>query len=521
MKKQTRSSLIILGFCLFASLACQTSCASWVSWSNAKTLQGDNQVPKGWIAHQDPTGFSVQFPRGWQARTDRNTGRVELQGQEGEQLCVWPIFIPNQTRQNVTNMTAEASAFGKQTASSVLQKFAANLWPNAAWEMPQAAGPASVRMRGRLGDRPALAIFTWVNSPKGSAGYVYTIAAPEARYRQSEDTFAKILQSFQLVGAPAPPQEPAPTYVKWQDPRENAFSLDAPSQWRMQGGLFRFASVDTRAAWETISPDGQTRITGGDAELPPFTLPSQLLAMGGFPEGSWYSPGYGVRLMVKRYIPGTAFAQSYVTSKVASGCTDLTFTETRDRPDAVQSLNAIYAQSGLAVKLTAGEVAFTCRKNGQLMQGYYFAGTQLVQSPGGGIWNVEHLFGYLATSGKAAQAQTVLERMVQSVAVNPQWAAMQQNITANTSQIVSRTNREISNIITSSYWKRQGVMDELSRRRSNATLGVEDVVDRTTGRQIKVESGSNYYWIDQRGTIVGTQTETRPNLDFRELTRLP
>ena len=495
-------------------LACQTN---WASWGSAKSLQND-QAPKGWVAHQDPAGFSVQFPRGWQARTDRRSGRVELQGQEGEQLFVWPIFIPGQNRQNVT---VESASFGKQAASPVLQKLANTLWPNAAWEMPQSAGAASMRMRGRDGGRLVLSIFTWVNSPKGSAGYLYAIAAPEARYRQSEEIFAKIFQSFQLVGAPAAERESAPTYVKWQDPRENAFSLDVPSQWRMQGGLFRFASVDTRAAWEAVSPDGQARLTGGDAEIPPFTLPSQILAMGGFQEGSWYSPGYGVRLMVKRYIPGTAFAKSYVTSKVASGCADLTFTETRDRPDAVQALNNIYAQSGLAVKLSAGEVAFTCRKNGQLMEGYYFAGTQLVQSPGGGIWNVEHLFGYLAASGKAAQAQTVLERMVQSVAVNPQWAAMQQGVTANTSQIVSRTNREISNIITGSYWKRQGVMDELSRRRSNATLGVEDVVDQTTGRQIKVESGSNYYWIDQRGTIVGTQTDTRPNLDFRELTRLP
>jgi hypothetical protein len=40
-------------------------------------------------------------------------------------------------------------------------------------------------------------------------------------------------------------------------------------------------------------------------------------------------------------------------------------------------------------------------------------------------------------------------------------------------------------------------------------------------RQIKVESGRNYYWSDQHGTIVGTNTPTRPNLDFRELVRLP
>jgi hypothetical protein len=36
-----------------------------------------------------------------------------------------------------------------------------------------------------------------------------------------------------------------------------------------------------------------------------------------------------------------------------------------------------------------------------------------------------------------------------------------------------------------------------------------------------VESGTNYYWIDQRGRIAGTTTDTKPSIDFRQLVRLP
>jgi hypothetical protein len=155
------------------------------------------------------------------------------------------------------------------------------------------------------------------------------------------------------------------------------------------------------------------------------------------------------------------------------------------------------------------------------MSGYYFAGTQLTLHSAGGIWNVEHLGGFLAASPRAAEAQTVLGRIIQSIQVNPQWASMQQNIAANTSQIVSRTNQEISRMISDTYRTRQSVDDELSRRRSNATLGVEDVTDPLTGREFKVESGSNHYWIDHRGAVVGTDTDTRPTLDFRALIRRP
>lgn len=506
METHARWLLVVLGFILVA----------WVAYhqvGRADFFEGEpegGQAPKGWVVHKDPLGFSVDAPRGWTVRADRPSGRVELQGLEGEQIIVWPVFIP--------------ASLETTTASAALRKLAAKLWPDAEWETPQPAGAAAVRLRGRSGDRIAVSILTWITSPKGSAGYVYAMAAPEARYRQMEETFAKILQSFRVVGAPSQGQAPSPSYVKWQDPRENAFSLEVPSQWKTSGGLFRFASVDTRSAIEVVSPDGKIRITGGDAEIPAFTVPNPTLEMAGFREGSWYSPGYGVYRMVRRYVPGTAFAQEYVTAKVTRGCSDVNLTETRDRPDAVQAINAIYAQYGnlgFSINLTAGEVAFTCRREGQSLQGYYFAGTQLTQAYGVSLWNVELLYGYLAASDKVAEAQSVLEHMLKTFQLNPQWVAMQQNITANTSSIVSRTSQEISNIISQSYWNRQGVMDELSRRRSNATLGVEDVIDPVTGREIKVESGSNYYWIDHRGTIVGTDTDTRPNIDFRELIRLP
>ena len=157
------------------------------------------------------------------------------------------------------------------------------------------------------------------------------------------------------------------------------------------------------------------------------------------------------------------------------------------------------------------------------MTGYYFAATQRVQPAGmpGGVWNAEYLFGYLAAESKALLAQAVLDHILKSIQINPQWAAMQQNITASTSRIVSQTHAEVSNIISSTYWNRQNVMDEISRRRSNATLGVVDVTDPVTGRELKVENSSNYYWIDQRGAIVGTETYTRPDIDFREMIQLP
>ena len=111
--------------------------------------------------------------------------------------------------------------------------------------------------------------------------------------------------------------------------------------------------------------------------------------------------------------------------------------------------------------------------------------------------------------------------MVESGRLNPAWVRMQQNITGNVSSIVAETGAHVAKVISESYWSRQSSEAETSRRRSNQILGVEDVRDPATGRELKVESGSNYYWIDPRGNVAGTNTDNRPNLDYRELVRMP
>ena len=47
-------------------------------------------------------------------------------------------------------------------------------------------------------------------------------------------------------------------------------------------------------------------------------------------------------------------------------------------------------------------------------------------------------------------------------------------------------------------------------------MEVEDLTDEN-GNTFRVDSGSSYYWIDPSGTIVGTDTHTQPDVDFRQL----
>lgn len=122
---------------------------------------------------------------------------------------------------------------------------------------------------------------------------------------------------------------------------------------------------------------------------------------------------------------------------------------------------------------------------------------------------------------RAPEAYDRLEHGVFSFKYNPDWVARQSETALSTSHIAAQTNAAISKMIQDVYEGRQRTLDEISRRRENAILDLYDVVDTQTGQSYKVEADANYYWMDLRGRIVGTQTDSRPNLDFRKLIRLP
>jgi hypothetical protein len=160
-------------------------------------------------------------------------------------------------------------------------------------------------------------------------------------------------------------------------------------------------------------------------------------------------------------------------------------------------------------------VAFTC---GGSMRGAYLAGTLLTGTTAAGIWNVQHLIGYTAPPDQVSTAEAVLGHLLKSAQVSPEWARMQQGVTAASSRIVAQTHAEISASMSESYWSRQRSQDRISRQWSNVTLGQTDVVDPATGEKWKVASGHNYYWRKEGSDqIAGTDTWTRPDIDFTPL----
>jgi hypothetical protein len=430
-----------------------------------------------------PTGFVADLPAGWTALTIQGSGRIELAGRQGR-ISILPVF----SHQRLSLRQAETT----------LRQAAAREWADIRWSgRIEPVGASALRMAGAGARHQAVASFTWVASDAGMAGYLYRVETPAASGARAQAALARILTSFRLRGGPS-----LPVFTAWSDPRENAFSLEAPAGWRVEGGLARVSEFDLRAVWSAQSPDGSARVFTGDADVPAYAAPSPQLEAAEIREGAWFEPGPGMRWLVRQYMDGASFAREYVTSHIGPTCQDLTFIRSHERPDLASVLRRAEAPGGVVSELSVGEVSYTCTRNGEPLVGFQLAATRWIGMQASATWNVEHLVGYLATGTQAAVARQVMERALASARINPEWRATPANAASG---LASGPLNEISKKINNSYW---------GRRQASSLV---DDVDSETGHRFTVEAASADDWLKLSARLTGAT----PLVDYRRLVARP
>jgi hypothetical protein len=488
-------------------------------------------TPVQWIAHEDPMGFSVSMPAGWELQADRQAGRVNIQGPQGQHAVIWPMFIAHRQ-------------LDAHEAGTVVQQLARRADSKMAWEAPKLSGKtARVFAHGQTS---GAALMQWNASPEGTAIFLFCVSAPSTIYPASVDLFAGILKSFRVVpdakakgGAPvenaAAPEQVA--WTQWSDPREGAFSASVPQGWTVSGGAFRQSATDIRKSLILVSPDRQIRVAVGDANIGAYAIPSPMYTWAGLHEGGYTSLGDGSRLQIRRFLTAQQFLREYLATLVRRDCSDVRVLS----EEARQDLAASTAQHARALgapnpQVSAAGVSFSCAWNGREGRGYYAATTVLPFPGRGGIWYVEELYGYLASAERQQQADDISRHVLNSMGINTQWKQREDQIAANaveqdnarSQEIQARARQQIaedqqktSDMIVKGYEQRQQAYDEIARRRENAILGTVDVVDPSSGKQYKIDNYSDYHWMNNQGVIASTKTDTSPGFDWREMITLP
>jgi hypothetical protein len=459
--------------------------------------------PRQWTT-QKGAGFSVETPQGWTAFADAKNGWVHLMGTQGEDVVIWPVFLPG-----------GPATLDLQTAQFIHEKLAASGPYQADWGAVQPVGANTVRAVGKSGNMVAVSAFAWKSTPRGVTGYFYLAGARETEFAKKSADLARVLDSFRLVGIETTGLGGGIKYVPFSDPMEGAFTTEVPAGWQASGGTVRSSPDDPHIALGVTSPDGLTKVSLGDAQMgTSFMEPMP----GMLPEGSMNGS-----MMMLRYLTGAYFCQFYVSRRAPMFCSEVQITDMRDNPEMVQYV--LSRDPTLAQRpFTIGSLTFQCREQGQLKTGFCQAMTTRLLMPMGGqagMWHVSALMTYLAPPDRTEQAKAIMTHMNESIHINPRWRMNEIQNAGVRSGIISGTGNWLAETAAAGQHSRDAVDDRIARMRSDATLGVVRVEDPVTGRRTTVDSGANYYWVDPAGRVVGTQVDTLPGVEFRRVIELP
>ncbi|CAN5159223.1 hypothetical protein BH11PSE2_BH11PSE2_07500 [soil metagenome] len=532
MRRLTRHS-ILFALCL-ALAACGPRSESEAATAAPPPAVGQSrQLTGGWFEVRPEPGLSVQLREGWRAnRAQDGAGPIVFSGPGGAQVIVWPIFIPAGAKM------PPPAAIVTQLAGQMARQFN--------WSQPGQFGQNGVRMFGQAGQMAAQASFVYTTSPKGTAGYWYLTSAPRAQYPALQPTFAALMPGVRLYGgSPQPangpsaqangPQASAPqNYIQWREPNEGAYTASVPQGWRVTGGIVRPEPLRLLDPAELTSPDGRIYAFSGDRKITSMRTPTQQELRMGSREGT-----YSGSAVLMHYRPAAEIIAEYVQARLGPQCGQVKIDSVQDQKDLTGPANrqlAASAPAGTFKHVDAALALFHCgpdrvglvqlatQINGIPTQGY---------SEGVGLWEISGVAGFIAPQSRATEAGQVLIRFMSDRRVNPQWVQQNASIAPTVSAISRQASDAMAAQIARHYYTPASALpggggstasssDDLSRRRSNAMRDQTDVVDQTTGQSYKVESGSNYYWIDPAGgTIAGTNTPSQPSINFQAMTQLP
>jgi hypothetical protein len=294
-----------------------------------------------------------------------------------------------------------------------------------------------------------------------------------------------------------------PTQVSWvtvRDPREQAFSVQVPQGWKTYGGMFRYGPVDVRAEVDTTSADGTINLRVGDATVPPYVVPGPFVQTAAAAKGA--------------YASGQVFATKYGQARFAAMCSGLKVTKS-------DAMTPKYhpAGSGL-IHTTAGEAFFSCTKNGAAMVAYVYSETTLT-GPGtpGSNWTVASLGSLMAPAADGTAAGALLQHMGVSLAVNPQWAQMQQAITNRVIQGLNASTNATIQATQQENAREQGIIqqsDTLQENFNDVINGVACTQDASTGQTYEVPLGTGgTQWVNGSNAVV--ESGMSPGAGFDQL----
>lgn len=287
----------------------------------------------------------------------------------------------------------------------------------------------------------------------------------------------------------------APAWTTFQDPYEQAFTIEVPQGWRIGGGLGRVGFDDYRFMIDLLSPDGQTNIRLGDIAVPPYALLDGRHAAGTVDDiGLFAQPVFA------SYRSGPEFAALYARVRFYKTCSN----PTGDTTDVNFSIPDFLPNATTGQQSSVGRIAYLCNSGQQIA----YADARTTLSPN--LWMVPTLASFIAPRAQLSLAQAILLHMAQTFKLNPAWITYQNQMNVLGGQyMVALTQQKMAQLSAQVQQFEQKMSQEQAQFDTWDTIisGFTPTIDPLTGQARDVPTGAaGEYWVDSSGNVVNSDT---------------
>jgi hypothetical protein len=312
--------------------------------------------------------------------------------------------------------------------------------------------------------------------------------------------------------------------VNWtrvSDHTEHAFSVDAPTGWKVNGGVIRRSPMQPHIVIQIESPGGATRFILGNIDAISYSILTPLSYQLGFREGQIHSAGADIG-MVLNYRTGQQWAVSY-GQKLLTGAQNIRLLGNRDQTAMLPRLPPAFPP----FHASAGDAFFTAEREGHTYEVYVFAKTEITGDQNTAVWNADNTFAFSTPKGHGMAAGLVVTHIVQSLRIDPQWLTKQLQVSGKLAQdALDAANASLSN--------NTAMMDKTfsspSQTQRDARASQEEIGRLISGFDTyKTESGDTKtvpyaaatdWWSNSRGQTLGTQGPSAPGPSWNHMQRV-
>ena len=263
-------------------------------------------------------------------------------------------------------------------------------------------------------------------------------------------------------------------WTTFTDPYENAFQIEVPQGWKVAGGTLRKVSLLANLVLRVLAPDRRTLIALGDADSAPYNAP----------------------------IAARDYVRRFTERAMSEACSSLKIVEVKDLPDVEQLARS--KSIGSFNQWSAAQSSFTCNGERQTgMGGEAIAVLQYMTTLRSG--HAQILAAFVTTSGQEEAADQLLNHMVSSLKVNPQWEAHQEEI-----------GRSLGDAAMARWHAEQRQFQRMDDAITNTAHFVAP-----DGQHYDLDATPRYQWRTPDGHTVGTNTPTPPTPGSIQLQQAP